>query len=497
MQKSGVSVKKNIAYNIIYQIVALALPLISMPYVSRVLGSAQIGRFSFDNAMVSYFTIVAVLGSSTYGQRVIAFYKGDKSELSATFWNTFFFRFITSAVALAAYFLYLSLFRGFTLLNVMVALNIFNVAIDITWFFQGIENFKSTVIRGLFIKILAFALTFILIRTQNDVWIYALITCGSTVLGNAFLWLGIHKLVTRPKKVRPFNNFKDVFLMFLPTVASQVYLVLDKTMIGWIAQSDYANGCYEQAEKIVRAALLAVTAVCTVTLSRVANLHGQGRGEEAKAYVYQSYRLVWAMALPIMFGFCSVARLFIPLYLGEGYDMAVTLFMIFSLLLVFVGLASVTGLSYLVPTKQQNVYTVSVAVSAGVNLILNIFLIKRFSAYGAAVASVTAECVGACIQIGYCVAKKQLSLKKILLPAGNYLLSAVVMTIAVLAVQYYIENGTVAFIASVACGVVVYGLMLMLLRDELALGVLKIIKGLFKRNKTKRTEESDDSDGGE
>lgn len=476
------SVRKNALYNLIFQFFIYLIPLISTPYVSRVLGAEHVGQYSYALSIATYFWLTAVLGSSTHGQRVIAYTRDDKEKLSNQFWNIFFFRVITTIISLVIYFCLIVLLGNISVLQIIVSLYIINVSFDISWLFQGLEDFKKTVTRGLTVKVLGLVGVFIFVRTENDTWKYAFILLGSMLIGNLFLWLSVPKVISRPKIINPFKEFKDTLLVFLPTVASQVYMVLDKSMIGIITHSDYSNGCYEQAEKLVRVVVVIVSAVSTVVLPRVANLYSQNKLDKAKEYIYKAYRVVFLLAVPMFYGIIITASIFLPIYLGTGFDLAIVLMQIFSWLIIVVSLASITGLSYLVPTKQQNVYTISVTIAAIVNLIMNLFLIQRIGAVGAAIASISAETIGTAIQIGYCVYKKQLSLKRIFIPACKSFISGTIMFCILLFLKKWFDCGFVSLFVLVAIGSIVYCVILIVLKDRFVLDLINSTKKGINRN---------------
>lgn len=463
----SISVRKNFIYNVVFQVVILIVPLITTPYVSRILGADNIGRFSFATSLVTYFVVFATLGSTIYGQRAVAFYRDDKEKLSEVFWNIFSFRFISGSIAIIMYLLYINFIEGITLLKVLVVLNIVNVIVDISWFYQGIEEFKRTVIRSVLVKAVSLLLVYLLVNTKDDTWVYAVIITGSLVIGNLVLWLILPKYISFSKRVRPFQNIKGMFLIFLPTIATQVYMILDKSMIGWITESDYSNGCYEQSEKLARAGITVVTSIGAVILPRVANLYKKGEVEKAKQYIYLSFNVVWMIAFPLMFGLLSVSSFLIPIYLGDNYDLSITLLQIFSLLILFVSLAYVSGISYLTPTNQQNIYTVSVTVAAIVNFGMNFIMIPQIGAIGAAIASVTAEFIGAAIQIMYCVIKKQLDAKEIFGGAWKYLTSSLLMLVVINVLKINMSITIRSLLLLIIIGAVVYVVMLFLLKETL------------------------------
>lgn len=467
----GKSVKRNFIYNTIFQIILLIIPLITTPYVSRVLGPENVGRHSFATAIVTYFVIVCTLGSTVLGQRNIAYYRDDKAKMSEVFWNIVFFRIISVTISIIIYFLYMITSNSMTPLTIIVGLNLINVLVDITWFYQGIEEFKKTIVRSVVIKLVSLLLIFIFVNDKNDTPVYAFIFSGSMVIGNIVLWLPLKKYINRPYHIHPFNDIRGMIVVFLPTIASQVYTVLDKSMIGWITGSEYENGCYEQSERLARAALTIITAVSAVIMPRVANLYNNGDLEKARYYICKGYRVVWTLGFPIMFGTISLSSFFIPVYLGLGFDLSVVLLQIFSFLILFVSLAHITGISYLIPTGQQNVYTVSVLIAAVVNFFMNLGMIPHYGAIGAAIASISAEFVGVLIQISFCITKKQISFGSIFLTSKNYLIASTVMFLLLLLLKNLFSICIISLMLLSIIGFFSYVIMLLLLKDEMIISI--------------------------
>ncbi len=469
-----VSIKKNLFYNLIGQVAVLIIPFIVTPYVSRVLGASNIGQYSYATSIVTYFTLIATLGSETYGQREIAFYRNDKKQLSQIFWNTFSFRCLSSTFALLLYFAYIYFVEGMNVINVILASNIINIAINVEWFFNGIEDFKKIVFRTLFVRLLYIICIFAFVKKEDDLWIYVLIYVFSIVLGNLVMWIYIPKYVVPVKQIYPFNDFKEMWLIFLPSVAIQIYTVLDKNMIGWITHSDYANGCYEQSEKTAKFALTVVTSVATVIVSRVANLYHNNMNV-AKQYVYKAFNVVWMLSFPMMFGLIGVSSVFIPLFLGNGFQDSVGLLMIFSTLIVIIGISYIVGGVYLLYTKQQNVYTISVTIAAVCNFVINIILIPKMGAFGAAIASVIAEIIVATIQVTYCLIKKQLEFNLIFGTCWKYVIASLVMFCVVNTLKIYFSSGLNALCVLIVLGAITYVSVLALLKEDLLFSYLKKI----------------------
>lgn len=469
------SVSRNYIWNTINQVFILLVPLIVTPYLSRVLGADGIGIYSYVNSIASYFIITAILGTTLYGQRSIACVRNNKEECSRTFWEIQIFRMLASTICLAFFFVMISFVKENILIYLILSINIVNVIFDISWFYCGIEDFKKIAVRNFVVKTCHMLFIFIFINEPSDLWLYAASVVGFSVLGNASMWFPLPKILVKVNDIHPLKNIKEIILLFLPTMATQVYCVLDKSMIGWITGSAYQNGCYEQAEKVARFSLSIVTSIAMVVLPRVANLYKNQMKEDVLFYIYKAYRFTTFLAFPIMFGLIGVAGTFVPVFFGEGYDLVEVLMPIFSILVVAVSLAYLTGYSYLISTKQQNVYTFSVAVAAVCNLIINLFLIPEIGAVGAAIASVSAEIIGVVIQIGYCCLSNQLKLSRIFEGSFKYVLSSFVMLVILLIVQEYLPENVVGLLALIATGVAVYGLMLLILRDDFFKNNVKMV----------------------
>ena len=472
------SIKKNYIFNTVYQILSICTPLITAPYLSRTLGADGIGIQSYTNSIVSYFLLIAVLGSTTFGQRKIASDRNNKEVLSQSFWEIVFFRFFTVSITLVAYVIFLFFNTKYMTIYIISAINIVNVFVDITWFYQGIEDFPKIVFRNCIVRIAQIMAIFIFIKSPNDLTLYVFLLAIFTVIANIWTWVYVPQYVNKPQHIHILSNLKDMLLLFLPTIATQVYLVLDKSMIGIITDSTYQNGCYEQSEKIARMALTIVTSAAAVILPRVANLFNNGEKKRAVEYIYKGYRFVWMLALPIMFGLIAISNVFVPVFFGTGYELAEILLPIFSVLVVAVSLSYVSGYAFLIPIGMQNIYTIVVCVSALANFILNVCLIPHIGATGAAIASVTAEVLGAVLQICYCCNKKLLQFNRIFESVWKYMTSGVVMVIWLQFVKMLVKENVFGLCILILTGSIIYFVGLVILRDRFFIdNITSVMKG--------------------
>ena len=459
------SIKKNYIYNVLYQVLLVIIPLITIPYLSRALGADGIGKVSFAESIVSYFVLFANLGINIYGQREISYAQDDKKRRSIAFYNILITKFIT---ALAALFIYVICY--FTILHntiyLILSVQIISVIFDITWFFQGIEEFDKIVIRNTIIKLINVVFIYTLVKGKDSIIIYCISVVIFPLLGFLSLWPNLSTYLEQIdfNKINVFNVLKVSLTLFLPTIAIQIYTVLDKTMIGIITKDALENGYYEQSIKISRSLLMLITALSTVVIPRVGYYYDKNDHNFVKDILYKSYRFVFMMSIPMCFGLYYVSYNFIPWFLGAGFDKSIILVQIFSLLIIFISLSNVTGMQYFVPTKQQNKLTVSVCIGAAVNFILNCLLIPNFKSVGAAVSSVIAEAFITIVQ--FILAKEYISITKIFKNSFKYLIAGVIMMIILFVFARNREPSVLSSLIITVIGAITYFVALLLLKDK-------------------------------
>lgn len=476
------SVKRNYIYNAAYQVLVLLAPMLTAPYLSRVLKPDGVGTASYLESIVAYFTLFATMGITTYGQREISYVQDDVKKRSMVFWNTKVLGFCTSSAAIAVYLVFSLLQKELSTLYLILTLNLVAVFFDITWFFQGMEEFGRTVARNAVVKLMHVLYIFSVIRTRDDLPLYILGLGLFTTLGNLSLWAYLPKYVNKVpvRQLRPFQDIKVVWSLFIPTIAIQIYTVLDKTMIGLITGSSFENGYYEQAIKISKMLLAMVTALGTVMVPRIGSHFGKGETEEVRRLMYRGYRFVWFLGIPLCFGVMMAAGNFVPWFFGRGYEKVIPLLWVLSLLILAIGINNVTGVQYLIPTKRQNLFTLTVIIGAITNFTLNLILIHYFQSIGAAIASVAAETTIAVVQL--IIVRRELSPGRVLKEGVHYYIAGAVMVLVLWPVCRRLTPSMLHTAMIVACGAAVYFLTLLTERDEFLLSnVGSVLKKLHIR----------------
>lgn len=465
------NIKKNYAYNLAYQILTLITPFITTPYVSRVLSAQGVGTYSYIMAVTSYFILFGCMGIATYGQREIS-YCNSKEDREKVFWEIQFFEIFLLSICLCVYLIFTTFIQNNRILFLIAGLQIISYLFDITWFYYGIEDFKSPVIRNFFIKLLSIILIFVLVKSQQDLSKYMLIMCGSSLLGNTTLWLLLPRYVGKPKLsgLHPFKHFKDAFFLFIPNVAIQIYVNFDKIMIAFITKNAAANGYYEQAQRVENMGLLIVSSLGTVMIPRIGNYYSKNDSEAIKRTLYKNFSFMWITSIPLAIGIFCISSTFVPWFFGEGYEEVCNILRILTWMIIIIGISNITGTQYLIPTKQQNVYTKSVILGMLVNIILNLVFIPKFYARGAAMARLMTDITVSGLQLYY--VKNFFSLRKICTLSYKYWIAGIIMGICVCVEKQFFSISTFSMFVLIASAAILYAGILLILRDEFMIQIL-------------------------
>ena len=477
------SIIKNYLYNVVYQILVIVVPLITTPYLSHVLGAEKIGIYSYTLSIATYFILFGTFGVAMYGQREIAYVREDEFQKSKTFFEILIMRFLTLGISLIIFYLTFCINGEYSTYYKILILEILANSLDISWFFQGLEEFKKTVARNTVVKLISVVCIFIFVKEQEDLYKYFLIYVLSTFIGNLSLWFYLPKFIQKVKfkELKIFKHLKPTIELFIPQIAIQIYTVLDKTMIGLIIQDKSEVGIYEQSQKIVKMPLAMITALGTVISPRIASIFANNKKEEIKNYLSNSFRFIWFLGMPMMFGIMAIAKTLVPWFLGNEFDKAKIVIMIGAPIIMAIGLSNVSGMQYLVPTKKQNLLTKSVIFGALFNLVTNIILIPILGAFGAMIASVLAEFLVLFIQL--IDIKKDIPIKIVFENRTKYFASGMVMFIITFSIGFLLDSTIITTFIQIFIGIIVYGFMLIVLKDKMIYEYIDKIKNVIHKKK--------------
>ena len=455
---------KNYLYNVVYQVLVLLVPLITVPYISRVLGPDLVGINSYTNSWMIFFMLVGQMGIALYGNREVAYHRDNVVDRSKIFWGIETLQGITILLALIAYLaavlLFSTTFKRFFLLQ---SFWIIAAGLDVSWYFMGMENFQRIVFRNMLVKLASVALIFLLVKNQGDLGKYIALLGLSNLVGNLTLWPYLKDEIkwVPISTWHPFKHFYPALLLFIPTITTQVYLVVNRLMLGRMSTQNQL-GQFQNTDQIIKVVLAVATASGQVMLPHIANKFSKGDVKGIRDSLYNSFDFITAIAIPMMFGIMAIAKQFAPWFLGKQFNDAGILMMIEAPVILFIGWSNVTGTQYLMPINRTKEYTVSVTVGAVINVIANLFLIALWGARGATLATDISEFAVAAVQLVYI--RQTISRRKLFGQMWKYLLSGGIMFIITYRLAM-IMNMTIPNLAiEVIIGAVIYIIGIFILR---------------------------------
>ena len=476
------SLKKNIAISTVYQVLLIILPIITAPYVARVLGPDQSGIYDYTNSIQTYFAMFAALGTASYGAREIARVRDDAALRSKLFWEIELMTVMTSAVCIIVWFIFIAFTPQYKVIYLVLTMGLFSTMFDISWFFAGMEQFKYTVTKNAACKLIGVVLMFLFVKKQEDLLLYIIIITASTMIGNLSMWLYLPRFTQKVdfKTLKFGRHFRETLIYFIPSIATSVYTVLDRTLIGVITKNKAENGFYHYTMQIVNMMkALTFSSLNMVLGSRIAYLFAEEKYDEIKVRIRDSINYILFMGIGICFGLSGVAKRFVPVFLGPGYDRVIIMLMLMSPIVVIIGVSNCLGSQYYTPSGNRKLSAKFIIIGALVNLVLNLILIPRYWGYGAIAASLIAEMVITVLYLKFC--KGYLTVDTIVREGSRKLAAGIAMFAVIRIIDRFIASDIIALLIEVAVGFSVYCIMIVLLRDTF---ITEIVMGkILKKNR--------------
>lgn len=477
--------KSNYIYSVVYQLLNVFTPLLTAPYLARVIGAEGVGVFSYFNNISSYFAMVGLLGLTNYGNRYVARVRDNQDELNYTFSSIYYMQIILGVIVSISYALY-TVFLVDNNQNYcwIFFLPVLSSIINLTWFYWGLEEFRVTVTRSIIIKLLTIVSIFVFVKSKVDLWKYCLILSAGTFCGNIPLALLLRKYV---KLVRV--NIKDVIkhikpnlILFIPILSVSVYRTMDKIMLGWL--STYSEvGYYENADKIINICLGFITALGQVMLPKSANLIANGKIKESNRLIVKSFNFSSLFCSAIVFGIIGVAEVFVPVFFGNDFIPTVKILSLLAPNLFLLAWGNVLKTQVLMPRGKDKAYITATLIGAIVNIIVNLILIPHLKGIGAVIGTISAELVSL-IYILFMV-RSDFDLMT-LSSSVKYIISGIVMMMGVFVAKKYAPITIGGLIFLVICGVLIFiieCMVLVLRKDQLLVEIEGILKNMLRKAK--------------
>ena len=389
--------------NFILTISNFIFPLITFPYVSRVLQADGIGTVNFATSIITYFSMLGMLGIPNYGIRACAKVRDDEELLNKTVIEIMILNAIVMSISILLLFvsvLFIDKLQGEkTLYLIMSTTLIFNV-LGVDWLYKSLERYSYITIRSIIFKFISLVLMFLFVHSSQDYIIYGGISVFAAVGSNFLNFINLRKIIDFKKnyKLNIYQHLKPTLTFFLLTVSTTIYLNVDTTMLGFIRGSE-AVGYYSAAVKVKQILVSVVTSLGAVLLPRLSYHHEVGNNDEFKRLTQKALNFVLLISLPVVAYFIIVSEQAILFLSGDSFLPAVLPMRFIMPTVLFIGLSNLTGIQILVPTNREKLVVYSTIIGAIVDILINSFAIPLLGATGAAIAGSIAELTVTLVQL--------------------------------------------------------------------------------------------------
>lgn len=473
------SIKSNYIFNLLNSVSQLLFPLITFPYASRIMMADGIGQVQFFNSIVSYISLFTCLGIPMYAIREIAKVRSDMKQMSTTTIEILLLHAILTVlgyVAVAIICMTVSDVQTDIPLFLILSATIFFTAIGCEWFYQGIEDFKYVAIRGLIVKIISIALLFLFVRTKEDILWYGAYTVFGVLGGNIFNFLRLRKYVDRKivniHNLHPLRHLKPAIHIFVFNVITSIYLQLNTVLLGFL-KDVAAVGYFTAATKLMSITMSVSGSLGSVMMPRASNLIAENKMSDFKSVIQKSYDFIIAISIPLTIGLIFTSKSAVLLLSGDGFYPAILASQIVAINIISIGISSVMGMQILYPMGKINIVILCTFLGAITNVIVNILLIPHYGHYGTAAAFAMTEFVVTVSM--YFIGRKYMPIQLLKRQHLNYLISGIVMGIALFIIEKQEYNNIITLISMFLTGVLVYAICLMTLRDPISKIIMNTI----------------------
>lgn len=478
--------KSNFIFQMIYQIVTLAIPLVIAPYLTRVLGDTSLGIYTYTYSIAFCFMSFARLGIDKYGQRVIATVRDCDIKLRKTFWSLYFVHVFFTLLALIIYFLFiLILVEKNTYIFFLQGLVIFSVLFDVTWLFYGIENFKFIVFENLLVKISEILLIFDFVNNKSDLDIYTLVIGISMCFGYLLVFpFVIHTI--KPVKIK-FDDIKKhivpLLVLFTAVIASTMYQMIDKTLLGFLS-TEKNVAYYEYANKILNVPVNLIFVMGTILMPRACIYASKGDILNQTKYINISLNFVAFVGIGSMFGLLSVSTLFSVIYYGDNFIDCGFVMMSLSPIILLLGIENIIRTQYMIPNQMDKQFSYCLFFSVFLNFVFSLSLIPIYGLYGAVIGTVIAEISCTIIHIFLC--HSFITFSQIIKVCTPYFLSGIIMYVILSLIKIKYNNLLYHLIMQIIIGGITYCSICFLLKKLFITEKVRLLNFCFSKNALKR-----------
>lgn len=478
-------ISTNYLLNMMYNILTIIVPLVTTPYVSRVLGAEGVGIYSYCLSIQTYFIIAGTLGIPTYARRAVAVTRNDKDSLNKVFSELWILQLL---LLMISFFIYLFVSRtldNYFWMFLVCGIGMIASFFDVSWLLAGLEEFKGIVFRNFIVKMTSVFAIFIFVKTVNDLYIYGACIMVANLIGNLWMWSVSYKYIKFVKfdfrKI--FRHIGPAFILLLPTMVTSINQVVDKTMMGYLANNMAEVGYYEQAQKVITISVTVVTSLGAVLMPRLAALFNEKKKEEVTTFLKKGIEVICFVSIPLAVGVSAISNNLVPWFYGNGFEKVEFLLIILAPLMFLLGFNDLIGVQLLVAVNKEKSLFIANLFGVLTNIVMNSILIPKYLCYGAAFATVFSELVKT---VCFCVISgRYFDFVHLIKSIGRYLTAALPMGAIVVALSKTIFVGSSMFntMIMILIGGCIYGCILMLMKDSWCLYGIKMVTGRLKNIK--------------
>ena len=474
------SVKVNYILNLINTGTQMLFPLITFPYVCRVIEADGIGQINFFQSIISYISLFTCLGIPMYAIREIARDRSDVVQMNRTAMEILL---LHSMLTLVGYAIVAILCLTVPQIQVniplflILSLTIFFTAIGCEWFYQGIEDFKYITIRGLIIKTVSVVLLFIFVKSKTDLLYYGCYTVFGVLGGNIFNFFRLRKYIHRENiifsELHIKRHIKPVLKVFSFSVVTSIYLQLNTVLLGFLKNA-LAVGYFAAATKVMQMLLTMSACLGSVMMPRASHLIAENKEDEFNRLIQKSYDFTLAIALPMTIGLIFCAPSLITALCGVKFEHSILPSQIIAPIILMVAISNVFGIQVLFPKGKINIVTLCCGIGAVADLILNLCLIPFFSYIGTSIAYLGAE-VATTVSM-YFIGRRYIPIIYFKKSHLTYALGCIVMALALYGISLLQLPTLTILLLQGCCGVLAYFIILCICKDEMLVQILSKIK---------------------
>lgn len=479
------SVGKNAVLNVFKTVLTLIFPLITFPYVSRILQVENLGRINFVNSIINYFILFATLGIKTYGTREGAAVREDKYKFQRFYSQVLTITIVSTIISYLILFLivmFMPNLHSYTALFLILSISIILTTLGNEWVCSAYEDYFYITIRGILVQIISFVLIFTFIHDSTDSYKYALILVFSSTGANILNFIYIRKYVKHKLTLRP--NFsvhtKPLLLLFASTLATSIYVSSDTTILGLIC-GDYYTGLYGASTKIYSVIKNLISAIVVVSIPRFSYYYINGLKKEYNNLLDNISKTMIILAIPVTVGVFMLSKEIILLLSGEQYIEATGSLKILSVAVIFVAASWILSQCILIPMKFEKYVLYTTIATAVLNIVLNLLLVSKWHQNAAAFTTLIAEAV---VTIVYLFkVKKEIKIKNIGKISKDAIIGSMFIVLSIILIKNIINNYILCLIVSILVSIIIYFIVLLALKNEIVISYVRIINNKLKEKR--------------